>query len=156
MLQNIYTKIDKEYYYHVNQYQNEQFLHLVQNNYKMFFSERTVELGFKKAFKGNWGAQAHTKKLGVIQDLNRLSFNSALSQRRKTNLPLEASAKVVGPRLLHGSQIGYIDPVDTPDGGNVGLHKHLAILTKISTAASGYPLIKWLRQYKLIRYIQLN
>lgn len=154
MLQNIYTKIDKEYYYHVNQYQNEQFLHLIQNNYKMFFSERTVELGFKKAFKGNWGAQAHTKKLGVIQDLNRLSFNSALSQRRKTNLPLEASAKVVGPRLLHGSQIGYIDPVDTPDGGNVGLHKHLAILTKISTAASGYPLIKWLRKYKLIRYIQ--
>jgi len=154
MLQTIYTKIDKEYYYHVNQYQNEQFLNLVQNNFKMFFSERTVETGFKKAFKGNWGAQAHTKKLGVIQDLNRLSFNSALSQRRKTNLPLQASAKVIGPRLLHGSQIGYIDPVDTPDGGNVGLHKHLAILTKISTAASGYPLIQWLRQYKLIRYIQ--
>ena len=154
MLETIYKKIDKEYYYHVNQYQNEQFLHLVQNNYKMFFSERTVEAGFKKAFKGNWGAQEHTKKLGVVQDLNRLSFNSALSQRRKTNLPLEASAKVVGPRLLHGSQIGYIDPVDTPDGGNVGLHKHLAILTKISTAASGYPLIKWLRQYRFIRYIQ--
>ena len=154
MLQNIYKTIDKEYYYHVNQYQNEQFLHLVQNNYKMFFRERTVEDGFRKAFKGNWGAQAHTKKLGVIQDLNRLSFNSALSQRRKTNLPLEASAKVVGPRLLHGSQIGYIDPVDTPDGGNVGLHKHLAILTKISTASSGYPTIKWLRQNKLIRYIQ--
>ena len=154
MLQNIYKTIDKEYYYHVNQYQNEQFLHLVQNNYKMFFRERTVEDGFRKAFKGNWGAQAHTKKLGVIQDLNRLSFNSALSQRRKTNLPLEASAKVVGPRLLHGSQIGYIDPVDTPDGVNVCLHKHLAILTKISTASSGYPTIKWLRQNKLIRYIQ--
>ena len=25
MLQNIYKTIDKEYYYHVNQYQNEQF-----------------------------------------------------------------------------------------------------------------------------------
>ena len=49
------------------------------------------------------------------------------------NLPLDASAKVVGPRLLHGSQWGYIDPVDTPDGGNVGLHKHLAISSKLST-----------------------
>ena len=36
----------------------------------------TVEDGFRKAFKGNWGATAHTKRIGVVQDLNRLSFNS--------------------------------------------------------------------------------
>ena len=46
---------------------------------------------------------------------------------KKINLPLDASAKVIGPRLLHGSQWGIIDPVDTPDGGNVGLHKHMAL-----------------------------
>ena len=141
----IYKKIDKEYYYHTGQYQDEQFINLIMNNYKTFFHDRDVETGFRKAFKGNWGAQTHTKKAGVVQDLNRLSYNSAISQRRKLNLPLDASAKVVGPRLLHGSQWGYIDPVDTPDGGNVGLHKHLAISTKISTAISSKPIIKWLR-----------
>ena len=71
-------------------------------------------------------------------------FNSAISHLRKVNLPLDSSAKVVGPRLLHGSQWGIIDPLDTPDGGNIGLHKHLAITTHITRGYSGYPLIQWL------------
>jgi DNA-directed RNA polymerase II subunit RPB2 len=56
-----------------------------------------------------------------------LSYNSFISHLRKINLPMDSSAKVVKPRLLHGSQWGIIDPVDTPDGGNVGFHKHMAI-----------------------------
>ena len=73
--QSIYQKIDKEYYYHEGIYQAN-FISLIQNNYKEFFKERIVETGFKRGFKGNWGAEAHTKKLGVLQTLNRLSFNS--------------------------------------------------------------------------------
>ena len=136
MQKNIYQKIDKEYYYHEGQYKGQQFVNLIENNFKDFFKDRDVESGFKKAFKGNWGAEAHTKRPGVIQDLNRLSFNSALSQRRKINLPLDASAKVVGPRRLHASQWGVVDPLDTPDGGNVGLHKHMALGAKISNGYS--------------------
>ena len=64
---------------------------------------------------------------------------------RKINLPLDASAKVVGPRLLNSSQWGYIDPIDTPDGGNIGLHKHMAISAFITSGSSGNPIIKWLR-----------
>ena len=150
---NVFKKIDKEYYYHKGQYQNSNFINLINNNSKEFFKDRDVEIGFKKAFKGNWGAQEHTKKTGVIQDLNRLSFNSALSARRKLNLPLDASAKVIGPRLLHGSQWGYIDPVDTPDGGNVGLHKYLSISTKITTSIKSASLIKWLRVHGDIKFL---
>jgi DNA-directed RNA polymerase II subunit RPB2 len=142
---NIFQKIDKEYYYKQGIYQNN-FEGLILLNYKDFFSERIVENGFRKAFKGNWGAEAHTKRLGVVQPLNRLSYNSALSHLRKINLPLDASAKVVGPRLLHSSQWGIIDPVDTPDGGNIGLHKHMAISAVITTNCSRTPMIKWLRQ----------
>ena len=109
------------------------------------FNERIVETGFKKAMKGNWGSQEHTKKVGVVQDLNRLSFNSALSHLRKISLPLDASAKVIGPRLLHPSQWGIIDPVDTPDGGNVGLHKHLALMAYITSSCPSAPMIQWLR-----------
>ena len=145
MQRKVYQGIDKEYYYHEGQYQGMKFLNLIQNNYKDFFKERDVEIGFRKAFKGNWGAEAHTKRSGVIQDLNRLSFNSALAQRRKINLPLDASAKVIGPRLLHGSQWGFIDFLDTPDGGNIGLHKHMSIVAQITSGFSRFPIVKWLR-----------
>ena len=153
MQHKIFQKIDKEYYYHESQYQGEAFVNLIENNYKEFFKERDVEVGFRKAFKGNWGAEAHTKKPGVVQDLNRLSFNSALAQRRKINLPLDASAKVVGPRLLHSSQWGIIDPLDTPDGGNVGLHKHMTIAAKITNGYSPKPLVKLLRNEGHLRFI---
>ena len=119
---------------------------LIQEYYREVFRERIVEAGFKKAFKGNWGAQTHTKRIGIVQDLNRLSFNSALSHLRKTNLPLDATAKLVGPRVLHSSQWGYLDPIDTPDGGNIGLHKHLSISTYITKGVSREPFIRWLRE----------
>ena len=119
---------------------------LIQEYYREVFRERIVEAGFKKAFKGNWGAQTHTKRIGIVQDLNRLSFNSALSHLRKTNLPLDASVKLVGPRVLHSSQWGFLDPIDTPDGGNIGLHKHLSISAYVSKGVSREPFIKWLRE----------
>ena len=153
MQHKIYQKIDKEYYYHEGQYQGLSFINLIDNNHKEIFKERDVEIGFRKAFKGNWGAETHTKKQGVVQDLNRLSFNSALAQRRKVNLPLDDSAKVIGPRLLHSSQWGIIDPLDTPDGGNVGLHKHMSIAAKITTHYTPTPLVDLLRSKGHLRYL---
>jgi len=119
---------------------------LVKQNYKEIFNNRIVNDGFKKAFKGNWGSQTHTKRIGVVQDLNRLSHNSMLSHLRKTNLPLDSSVKLVGPRVLNSSQWGYFDPIDTPDGANIGIHKHLSISTYISQGISREPFINWLRE----------
>jgi DNA-directed RNA polymerase II subunit RPB2 len=155
LIQNreIAQKIDKEYYYHTGAYKSN-FISLIENNFKEFFKERVVESGFRKAFKGNWGSEAHTKRLGVIQDVNRLSWNSFISQMRKFNLPLDASAKVVGPRLLHSSQWGYIDPVDTPDGGNIGLHKHMAISTLVTSGTPTQPFVQWLRAKTTMRLLQ--
>ena len=141
---NIFQRFDKEFFYKQGIY-SKNFVALVETNYKEFFSERLVESGFRKAFKGNWGSEAHTKREGVVQGLNRLSYNSAISHLRKINLPMDPSAKIVGPRLLHSSQWGIIDPVDTPDGGNIGLHKHMSIAAHITSGNSAYPLIEWLR-----------
>ena len=149
----IFQKFDKEYYFKKGIY-SKNFASLIEANYKEFFAERIVEDGFRKAFKGNWGAEAHTKRIGVVQDLNRLTYNSAISHLRKINLPLDSSAKVIGPRLLHSSQWGIIDPVDTPDGGNVGLHKHLAISAHITSGFSAKPLIEWL--FRVMRMIPLS
>ena len=119
---------------------------LINNFQKEIFKNKIVEQGFNKAFKGNWGSKPNTKRVGVVQDLNRLSFHSYLSHLRKTNLSLPSSNKSTGPRVLHSSQWGYFDPVDTPDGGNIGIHKHLSISTYISRGSqTRNNIIKWLR-----------
>jgi DNA-directed RNA polymerase II subunit RPB2 len=178
---DIGRKIDEEYYYHKGSYKDDDtlsrkekqalrkkgqmkevvesnkykdnFISLIESNIKSFFKDRIVEQGFKKAFKGNWGSESHTKRLGAVQDLNRLSWYTFISHLRKINLPLDSSAKVVGPRLLNSSQWGFICPIDTPDGGNIGLHKHLAISTYITSGSSGIPIIKWIRANTPLRLI---
>ena len=149
---NIFLKMDKTYYYHAGKYRSN-FVSLVEDNIKEFFKERIVEDGFKKGFKGNWGADANTKRLGLVQDLNRLSWFTHISHLRKINVPLDPTAKIVGPHLLHSTQWGLIDPVDTPDGGNIGLHKHMAISTAITNGFSSYPIIKWVRANTSLRLL---
>lgn len=142
---HIFLQIDKQYYYHTGKYRDN-FVNLIEDNLKELFKTRIVEDGFKKGFKGNWGTTDRTKRVGLVQDLNRLSWFTHISHLRKINLPLDPTAKIVGPHLLHSTQWGYIDPVDTPDGGNIGLHKHMSISTAITNNSSSYPIIRWIRQ----------
>ena len=151
-VKDIFKKIDKEYYYKEGIYQDN-FYNLIEMNSVDFFAERIVDTGIRRAFKGNWGAEAHTKRLGVVQDLNRLSYNSALGQLRKVNLSIDASAKITGPLLLHSSQWGMIDPVDTPDGGNVGLHKNLSMGARITSNCPRLPILLWLRKHGKMRLL---
>ena len=140
-LKDIFLYIDRLYYY-----KTERFQEILLDKFDEIFKTKKLYDGFKKAFKGNWGSAAHTKRIGIIQDLNRLSYNSFISHLRKIVLPLDENAKVVGPRLLHNSQWGYIDIVDSPDGANIGLHKHLAIVTCINTEFSSKGIIEWLNK----------
>lgn len=150
----IHLEFERALYMNQNLYEED--LHkLVFDHYReVFRTHKTVDDGFRRAFKGNWGGATHTKRIGVVQDLNRLSFNSMLSHLRKTNLPLDASVKLVGPRVLHNSHWGYIDPIDTPDGGNIGLHKTLSILTSVSRGASREPILAWLREYASMKPLE--
>jgi DNA-directed RNA polymerase II subunit RPB2 len=120
---------------------------LIDETHNYAFEKNIVEEGIRKAFKGNWGAEPHTKRIGAVQDLNRLSFNGMMCHLRKTNLPLDPSVKLVGPRILHSSQWGIIDPIDTPDGGNIGIHKYLAILTYVTRNHSREPILQWMRKH---------
>lgn len=141
----IYVEFEKKLYFNTGLYESNLF-GLIQQNYREVFKKRTLDDGFRKAFKGNWGAHSHTKRIGVIQDLNRLSFYGALAHLRKTNLQMDPGTKIVEPHKLHASQWGFIDPMDTPDGGNVGLHKSLAISTHITLGISREPMIAWMRE----------
>jgi DNA-directed RNA polymerase II subunit RPB2 len=150
----ITQKIEKKYYYTDGiVYTGDNFHNLIEENVTDIFHDRTVEKGLKKGFNGNWGSLPQTKRLGVVQDLNRLSWNSFLSHLRKTNLEMPATSKVIAPRQLNSTQWGYIDPVDSPDGANIGFHKHLSITTYITSNASSIPLIQWMKEHIAIKSI---
>ena len=152
-LKYVHTLFDSIIHFNQSIYANNLY-GLINTNYRDVFRYRVVEDGFNKAFKGNWGMQAHTKRIGIVQDLNRLSFNSALSHLRKTNLHMDPTAKVVAPRALHCTQWGFFDPIDTPDGGNIGLHKHLSIAAHITLGYSNKPLINWMRKHTDMKLIE--
>jgi len=144
---NIAKKIDEEFTFKGNdaKYSDLNFKSLLTNNEMKIFKEKMVEEGFRKAFKGNWGSEAHTKRMGVVQDLNRLSFFGFLCHLRKVNLSMDRSAKIREPRMLNSTQWGIICPLHSPDGGNCGLHKHLSIVNHITSGCNSKPYINYLR-----------
>jgi len=152
-INNIGLIIDKEYFFKSNaiSYQDEDFTGIIKNNISMIFEERIVEEGFRKAFKGDWGGDSHTKRPGIVQSLNRLSYFSFMCQLRKTNLHIGTDgAKVVAPRLLNGTQYGLLCPIHSPDGGNVGLHKHISTSTHITSGVPAKPYISYLRNLEML------
>ena len=171
---NVRLKLDKKIKYgrDRNEFVGTQVMQVITaDNYNEIFGERIIEAGFKKSFKGKWAATVQTEdksKLykgtigatdgteveGIVQDLNRLSYNSFISHLRKVNLPMDASAKVATPRQLHGSQWGIIDPADSPDGANIGLQKHLAISAYITQPCSALPVIQWLREVASMQLLE--
>jgi len=152
-LRTIHLEFEKRLLLNQSLYENN-LIGLVNQFYVQIFSDRVVESGFKKGFKGNWGATAHTKRIGVLQELNYLTHASMLSHLRKTNLHMDSGAKVVGPRVLHGSHWGFFDPIDTPDGGNIGLHKHMSISAYVTRGISRTHIINWLNENTKIELIE--
>ncbi len=118
-----------------------------------FFSNLVVETGYLRGFKGRWGSLEYTERDGIVQPLNRLSYYSFISHLRKTVLQISEKSKRKEPHLLHNSQWGIIDFIDSPDGGHVGFHKHLAMSTHITSGTSGYPIIDWLRKHGNMIYL---
>ena len=149
MYNEVYKTIDKELYYHNSTYddeeqppdQNYKFLNLFSDE---LFTPRTIEEGFRKGFKGNWGAHGHTKRVGVIQALNRLTYHSFMSHLRRVDLDIDESNKLVGPHLLHGSQYGLFDPLDV--GGSVGIDKQMAVLCAFTPMISNEDLFQWIQK----------
>ena len=136
-LKHVNLTIDRTYAQNIQLYDDPLvFSQLFKMNYESFFEERITEEGFIKAFKGDWGATEYSKRDGVSQKLNRLSYSSAITHLRKCVMQLDDSAKVVAPHLLNSSQWGVFDPVDTPDGGDIGTHKHLSLCSRIT---EGFP-----------------
>ncbi len=150
MYTQIFKKLNTTYFYNKAEYNNEdeitaencKFINLFKNEF--FEEERYIERGFQKAFKGDWGDKSHTKRIGVLQAIDRMTYHTFLSHLRRIDLDIEPSNKLVGPHLLHGSQWGYMDPIDV--GGSIGINKQMTLMCKITEHVSIYDVIHWLHK----------
>lgn len=90
----------------------------------------TIEQGIKAALStGAW-----IRKKGVAQMVQRLTYLHFISFLRRIDAPSgdKQNSKLTSPRFLHPSSTGLLCPVQTPESANVGLNKHLNLLTSIS------------------------
>lgn len=115
------------------------------NIYKIVKSS-TIENGLKRALStGDFGIKhLNSNKVGVAQVLSRLTYASTLSHLRRINTPIDKSGKLIAPRNLHGTSIGFLCPAETPEGQSVGVVKNLGILTHISGYSDSSPIHEYL------------
>ena len=129
--------IDSEYRFNGSEYQKTNFSNIINSkNLDTIFNYKVIEDGFLKSFRmGNI-----LNKKGLIQLMNRLSSIGAVSHLRRINTL--GDMIMIGQRKLHGSQFGIICPVETPDGGNIGIKKHMSSMCHITFGINPEPVIK--------------
>lgn len=107
-----------------------------EGNLNRLFPSSIITEGFYKSFKGRWGnpdaAHLNSMKEGIVQDMSRLSYIAYVSHVRRVNTPIDRSIKKVEPHRLDAPQYGMMCPIESPDGGNIGLLKHMASTCEIT------------------------
>ncbi len=104
---------------------------------------------FSKAFKGMWG-----DRVGIAQELMRVSYLSVIHHLRKTDLQIDKSTSTAPPRRLYASQFGVMCPVDSPDGSDIGYKKSLTIFARVTTAFPSKEIKKILLESGMVREVQ--
>lgn len=108
-----------------------------------FINSRLVTDGLRSCLAtGNFGDRKTGIATGVSQTLNRLTYSSTLSNLRRVQNPIDPSSKVTRPRNLHCTHWGYICPVETPEGGSIGLLKNLALMCLVSMGSDHTKLVQ--------------
>ena len=138
-------KVDKAYNYNKSLYSDENFLNIFgSGNIDNVLSSSELDKSILRGFRGKWGTNQFNMKSGVIQPLARISYMDAMSHVRRVVSDFDTSMKLVGPRHLNPSQIGYFCTSETPTGSHIGATKNLSILTAISVACPTQQLTDWL------------
>lgn len=125
---HVKNRIDREFIYGSWKDMGE-FGMIINNSRESIFDKQIISSFIKRSFKGKWGMR---ESEGIVQDLNRLSFMGYISHIRRVNTPMDRSLKLVTPHRLDASQWGYMCPIESPDGENIGLLKHISTSCQIS------------------------
>lgn len=102
------------------------------SNFNRVFPSSIIEEGMYKSMKGNWGLTGDPSEQGIVQDVNRLSYVGYMSHVRRVNTPIDRSIKLVEPHRLDTPQWGMMCPIESPDGANIGLLKHMSASCEIT------------------------
>lgn len=114
-----------------------------------------------KAFvSGNWTFDKNAKNLAqykshLTETLNRRNFYSSLAHLRYFSPPGADNLKHGSHRDVLASQIGFVCPIDTPEGAKCGLVKNLSIGAQVSRCSSQKKLIQFF-QSKGVAWTQEN
>ena len=78
---------------------------------------------------GSWIGE----RSGVTQNMDKTNYLAMLSQLMRVSSMLPGEQENFMARTLHPTHYGRFCPTESPEGGELGLRKNLAILSKIST-----------------------
>jgi DNA-directed RNA polymerase II subunit RPB2 len=141
--------LDTRLHFEERVYSGRNIANLVQReNVGFYWKHYTFLNEISKSFKGKWGG-----KDGVSQILSRVSLLGTVSQLRRSKADMDEGSKILGARRLHGSSYGFTCPSDVPDGRSVGLVKHFALLTTVSTATPRKDVIDFLKSRPEFRWL---
>ena len=144
------SRLDRDNTFNPTTYRDKKLVDLIQpENIGRYWKGYRMLNDLSKSFKGAWGG-----RVGISQELMRVSYLAAIHHLRKTDLQIDKSTSTAPPRRLYASQFGLMCPVDSPDGSDIGYKKSLAIFAQISTAVPAEDIKKVLRESGLIREVQ--
>ena len=128
------------------------------------FKNTTIFSGLRGALKtGNWNVKnistsssgPGSAPVGISQILSRLSFPGYLSYLRRLQTP-DRTMKSVPPRRLNGTTWGFICPAETPEGANVGIVKHFALLTTITIPSKSEIVSSTFSSFQMIEFNNIH
>lgn len=136
------NKLDRAWYYGPWRGSGDVRRVVTKANVGTIFNHAPVTSVMQSSMRGNWGKHGRPEEGGIVQDLSRLSWLQFLSHLRRTNNPLDRSLKIVDPHYLHSSQWGALCPIESPDGGNIGLTNNLALTCEVTASVDPAPAIE--------------
>lgn len=83
---------------------------------------------------------------GVSQRMDRMNHLATLSHLQRVVSPLSATQENFEARSLHATHLGRLCPTETPEGGNIGLRKNLALLASVAQPVDEEKIIGQLKE----------
>jgi DNA-directed RNA polymerase II subunit RPB2 len=155
MRENIKQNIYKEF--RTKNFAQQDYSHMILRSIR----PATIENKIKTAMStGNWGGNKKKivpQKQGVAQMLQRKNYLDYIAGVRKVVTPTGAQqTKKIDMRRLHNTHFGMFGPAETPEGGLVGLVKHLALMCRITNTVKPFEVMKVLRKEDIINIEQMT
>ena len=91
---------------------------------------------YSDGFMTNWPLGKSVYKMNITDILRRDSNLATYAHLRRLGTQMDKKLSKGAPRLVHYSALDYICPVETPEGGGIGLIKNLSSICDITISLS--------------------